>query len=229
MRKVTWLAIFMSVILLAGFLNGTHASSTLQGKVTETMDSGGYTYVNLETDGKKTWVAIPKTKVDVGQVIAFQPGMEMTGFESKSLNRTFESITFSAGIAGESAGSEKKPAVSGKTETAQSKPVKVEKATGPDAYTIAELYGKLADLDKKNIIVRGKVVKFSANIMGKNWIHVQDGSGDPAKGTNDIIITSQEILEVGDTATFQGTLYRDKDFGSGYKYAAIVEEASVKK
>ena len=54
--------------------------------------------------------------------------------------------------------------------------------------------------------------------MGKNWIHVQDGSGDPAKGTNDIIVTSQAILEVGDTATFQGTLYRDKDFGSGYKY-----------
>jgi hypothetical protein len=65
--------------------------------------------------------------------------------------------------------------------------------------------------------------------MGKNWIHLQDGSGDPAKGTNDILLTSKETLAVGDEATFQGTLYKDKDFGSGYKYAAIVEEASVKK
>lgn len=229
MRKLIWLSIVMSILMLTGFVNGTFASSTLQGKVVETMDSGGYTYVNIESEGKKTWVAIPRTTVAVGQVIAFQPGMEMMDFESKSLKRNFKSIIFSGGIAGGSAGSEQKPVDSQKAKTEPNKPIKIEKATGPDAYTVAELYGKLAELDKKNIIIRGQVVKFSANIMGKNWIHLQDGSGDPAKGTNDILLTSKETLAVGDEATFRGTLYKDKDFGSGYKYAAIVEEASVKK
>jgi hypothetical protein len=138
----------MSIFMLTGFVNGTFASSTLQGKVLETMDSGGYTYVNIESEGKKTWVAIPRTTVAVGQVIAFQPGMEMMDFESKSLKRNFKSIIFSGGIAGGSAGSEKKPVDSQKAKTEPNKPIKIEKATGPDAYTVAELYGKLAELDK---------------------------------------------------------------------------------
>ena len=70
----------------------------LSGKVVETMDSGGYTYVSLENSGKKTWVAIPAAAVKVGQMVTCQPGMEMKNFTSKTLNRTFESIIFSTGI-----------------------------------------------------------------------------------------------------------------------------------
>jgi hypothetical protein len=70
----------------------------LSGKVVETMNSGGYTYVALEKDGKKTWVALPDSKVKVGQEITCQPGMEMNNFTSKTLNRTFPSIIFSGGI-----------------------------------------------------------------------------------------------------------------------------------
>ncbi len=71
---------------------------SLSGKVAETMNSGGYTYVSLEKNGKKTWVAIPETKVTVGQEVSCQPGMEMKNFTSKTLNRTFESIMFSGGL-----------------------------------------------------------------------------------------------------------------------------------
>lgn len=74
------------------------AGGSLSGKVVETMNSGGYTYVCLENSGKKTWVAIPQTKVTVGQQLACQPGSEMQHFTSKTLNRTFESIIFSAGV-----------------------------------------------------------------------------------------------------------------------------------
>jgi len=70
----------------------------LSGKVVETMNSGGYTYVSLENGGKKTWVAVPATVVKVGQMVTCQPGMEMKNFTSKTLNRTFESIIFSGGI-----------------------------------------------------------------------------------------------------------------------------------
>ncbi len=74
------------------------AGGGLSGKVVETMDSGGYTYVSLENGGKKIWVAIPQTKVKVGQQVTCQPGMEMKNFQSKTLKRTFDSIIFSGGI-----------------------------------------------------------------------------------------------------------------------------------
>jgi hypothetical protein len=74
------------------------AEPSLSGKVVETMNSGGYTYVSIENSGKRTWVAIPATAVKVGQEVTCQPGMEMKNFTSKTLNRTFESIIFSGGI-----------------------------------------------------------------------------------------------------------------------------------
>lgn len=124
-------------------------------------------------------------------------------------------------------------AASGKSDGAKapvpSEKIKVEKAKGADACTVSEAYEKAAKLDKKPVVVRGKVVKVSQGIMGKNWVHLQDGSGDPGKGTNNLVVTTQDIPKVGDVVTAKGTLYKDKDFGSGYKYQVIVEEASVKK
>ncbi|MHB8844032.1 MAG: hypothetical protein ACYC7L_04725 [Nitrospirota bacterium] len=74
------------------------ADGAISGKVVETMDSGGYTYVCLENGGTKTWVALPQSKVKVGQQVTCQPGMEMKNFTSKTLNRTFASIIFSGGL-----------------------------------------------------------------------------------------------------------------------------------
>jgi len=78
--------------------NTVQADNSLSGKVVETMNSGGYTYVSLENSGKKTWVAIPETAVKVGQEMTCQPGVEMKDFTSKTLKRSFESIIFSGGI-----------------------------------------------------------------------------------------------------------------------------------
>ena len=111
---------------------------------------------------------------------------------------------------------------------ASSEKIKVEKAKGADACTVSEAYEKAAKLDKKTVVVRGKVVKVSKAIMGKNWVHLRDGSGDPAKGTNNLVVTTQDVPKVGDVVTAKGTLHKDKDFGAGYKYQAIVEEATVK-
>lgn len=111
---------------------------------------------------------------------------------------------------------------------ASSEPIKVEKAKGKDAYSVGELYEKSGTLDKKTVSVRGKVVKVSRGIMGKNWVHLQDGSGDAGKGTNNVVVTSQEDPKVGDVVTARGTLYKDKDFGAGYQYAVILEEGKFK-
>jgi len=72
-------------------------TSALSGKVVETMDSGGYTYVCIEKSDKKLWLAVPKMKVVVGQNMSFKPGLEMVNFESKTLNRKFDKIIFSQG------------------------------------------------------------------------------------------------------------------------------------
>ena len=111
---------------------------------------------------------------------------------------------------------------------ATSGPSKVEKAKGADACTVSETYEKAAKLDKKTVSVRGKVVKVSKGIMGKNWVHLQDGSGNAEKGTNNLVVTSQDVPNVGDVVTAKGTLHKDKDFGAGYLYKVIVEEATVK-
>ena len=107
-------------------------------------------------------------------------------------------------------------------------PIKVEKAKGADAYTVSETHEKAGKLDKKPVSVRGKVVKVSKGIMGKNWVHLQDGSGDAGKGTNNLVVTSQDVPKIGDVVTAKGTLFKDKDFGAGYLYKVIVEEATVK-
>lgn len=74
------------------------ADGALSGKVVETMNSGGYTYVSLENNGKKIWVALPSATVKVGQQLTCQPGMEMKNFTSKTMKRTFETIIFSGGV-----------------------------------------------------------------------------------------------------------------------------------
>jgi len=111
---------------------------------------------------------------------------------------------------------------------ASSDPIKVEKAKGANAFSVSETYENAAKLDKKTVVVRGKVVKVSKGIMGKNWVHLRDGSGDEATGTNNLVVTTQDVPKAGDVVTAKGTLYKDKDFGAGYKYRVIVEKATVK-
>jgi hypothetical protein len=215
-------------------------SPPISGKVVETMNSGSYTYVCLEKNGKKTWVAIPEMKVSIGQELSLPPGLEMSNFTSKPLGRTFETIIFSQGPAsppqaggGEMlAGHGTKGAPAGGSMGAVAPPlknIKVPKATGSDAYTVGEVFEKRAALHKKTVVVKGQVVKVSVGIMGKNWVHLQDGSGDPKKKTHDLVATTSELPAVGNVITVRGSIFKDKDFGSGYHYVVIMEEASIQR
>ncbi|HYQ48411.1 MAG TPA: OB-fold nucleic acid binding domain-containing protein [Thermodesulfovibrionales bacterium] len=207
------------------------ASAGVSGKVVDTMDSGGYTYVQLDQGGKKTWVAAPKMNVKKGQVLTFRPGMVMENFESKTLKRTFDRIIFSDGLADQPSGAAGSAGAAGsKAQTVPAEKVSVAKATGTNAYTVAELYKNKKSLNGKSVTVRAKVMKVTAGIMKLNWIHLQDGTGDANKGTQDIVATSAaELPTIGDVVTVKGTLAADKDFGSGYKYAVLIEKATFKK
>jgi len=225
----------------------------LAGKVQETMDGGGYTYVLLKTSTEKVWVAIPLMKVTIGQELDLVPGYELKNFNSKGLNRKFDKIIFSAGTdmkkvrlspsaikmahegvpmpqPGAKAPAPAAPAPP-KAASGRAIPVSialVAKAKGPNAYTIAQLYAKKGKLEKKPIVVRGRVIKVTTGILKKNWIHIEDGSGTAAKKNNDLILTTHDLPKEGDLVTVRGTLYNNIDFGSGYRYSLIVQEARVK-
>ncbi|MGV1100672.1 DNA-binding protein [Thiovibrio sp. JS02] len=105
--------------------------------------------------------------------------------------------------------------------------LKMDKAKGENGYTVAELFAKATQLNAKKVKVKGQVVKVSAGIMGKTWLHLQDGSGDPVKNTHDLVVTTAASAEKGDIVTVEGVLAANKDFGFGYKYNVIVEDVTV--
>jgi hypothetical protein len=215
------------------------ADVPLAGKVLQTMNAGGYTYIYIEkADGSKKWVAVAQISVKVGDQMTFKPGMEMGRFESKALNRSFDSIIFSEGVvSGASAAPVLDP---GKNEGVspgsqgslkdKSAKISVARADGPNATTVAEAYSKSAKLNNKKVVIRGQVVKVSSGIMGKNWIHIQDGTGSEKKKTHNLVCTSKaDIADVGDVVTISGTLIKDRDFGAGYKYPVIIEDTTITK
>lgn len=107
--------------------------------------------------------------------------------------------------------------------------IKVPKASGPDARTVAEVVTKRIELKDKTVLVRGKVVKFTPEILNKNWMHLRDGSGSDSDNTNDVLVTTNDQAKAGDIVTIKGVVHIDKDFGSGYSYKVLIEEATLQK
>ncbi|MHB8880033.1 MAG: DNA-binding protein [Thermodesulfovibrionales bacterium] len=208
------------------------APAGITGKVLQTMNSGGYTYAQVESGKEKIWVAVTQTKITKGAVISFKPGMVMENFESKTLKRKFDKIVFSEGVASPGAAvAEAKPTGSQDKAVKTKEKIKVGKADAANAYTVEGLFKNRASLHQKPVTVKGKVVKVSTGIMKRNWVHIQDGTGDEKKGTHNLVTTStaEAIPAVGDTVTLTGTVLKDKDFGAGYKYDVIVENTTYKK
>jgi hypothetical protein len=107
--------------------------------------------------------------------------------------------------------------------------VKVPKATGANARTVAEIVTTRTAMKDKTVVVRGKVVKFTPEVMGKNWIHLRDGSGSAADNTNDILVTSKDETKIGDVVVAKGIVRTDVNLGSGYSYQVLVEDATLQK
>jgi len=205
----------------------------ITGKVLKSMDSGGYTYVYLQQQkGQKIWVAFPKTKVTVGKKVTLVPGEEFKNFKSKTLNRTFDKIIFSLGPVpkkGTKGAAQTMSMPGSKEARVAPENISILKATGANAYTVAELFAQKEKLNGKKIVVKGKIVKVSQHIMKRNWIHLQDGTGSADKKSHDLVVTTQELPVEGQTVTVTGILLKDKDFGAGYKYEVIIDNAEIVK
>jgi hypothetical protein len=105
--------------------------------------------------------------------------------------------------------------------------IKVPKATGPNGRTVAEVYAQRAKLRDKPVAVQGTVVKFSADIMDRNWIHLRDGSGSAADRSNDLMVTTKQTVKVGDVVVASGLVKTDVNYGSGYSYPVVIEGAKL--
>ncbi len=196
------------------------------GKVIETMDSGGYTYVQVDTGTEKVWAAAPAFKVKVGDEVSIPKGSAMEQYFSKKLDRTFDSILFVSmvQVVGQPMPVSTTEEHQGRTATVDAGISGVEKAEG--GRNIAELFDQKSALATKEVVLRGKVVKFSSGIMGTNFAHIQDGTTS-SSGMNDLTVTTDAIVKVGDTVLVKGVLSADKDFGYGYTYDVIIENASL--
>ena len=93
-------------------------------------------------------------------------------------------------------------------------------------YTIEDCFKNKTTLDGKTVTIRGKVTKYNSGIMNKNWLHLQDGTG--SAGTNDIEVTTTTTAKVNDTIVVTGVIHYNKDIGSGYSFAGIIEDAKIK-
>ncbi len=206
------------------------ADSVAKGTVLEVLNVEDYAYLRLKTDKGETWAAVAKAPVAKGAKVEIENVSVMTNFHSKQLNRTFPSILFGslAGAPGaQPSADEMAKAHAGVPKAAEMGDVKVAKAKGANAYTVSEVVTKAAKLKDKTVVVRGKVVKYNPAIMGKNWVHLRDGSGSAADGSNDILVTTADAAKPGDVVTATGIVRTDKDFGSGYAYKVLVEEAKL--
>lgn len=209
------------------------ATKSVSGEVLEVKDAENFTYLRLKTKDGETWAAVAKAPVKTGSKVTIENVTVMNNFESKSLKKTFPTIMF-GNLAGSAASAQSNVGAMGKSHPEIAKPsatqtIRVPKATGANARTVAEILTKTAELKDKPVVVSGQVVKYNPKIMGKNWIHLRDGSGSATDNTNDILVTTASETQVGNVITVKGIVRTDKDFGAGYSYKVLIEDATLQK
>jgi len=220
-------------------------SGRIEGEIVETMTSGRYTYVLVRAQEGDFWIAGPATEVAVGETITVAATQPMKSFHSESLDRIFEEIYFVGYLregddhdpgatdimmrahggkdvlAGETPGSDEPAPYKRFTDrqvVGQIDPV-------ADGLTIADVYERGEELAGRTVKVRGIVVKYTPAIMGVNWLHIQDGTGDAL--SFDLPVTTEETAEVGDMVVVEGVLASDRDFGGGYRFEVIIQGAKL--
>lgn len=214
-RKLIWIVMAVLIITASYAIAG---ASQHTGVVLETVTGGGYTYMHIEEDGKKFWIAGPQASISKGARVGFSEQIWMSNFESKALNRTFDKLLFVSGVQVVSS-VQNSPALSPPTGSTS-------EVAG--TYTVEELLSKKDELNGRLVKVRGNVIKVSTGILGRTWVHIKDGTAH--EGSNKIIFTSRnDSAVVGSVVIAQGTLETDKDFGFGYFYPVIVEDSTFSK
>jgi len=228
-RSIVLVFLFVSLNILVSSVNAA------TGTVVSTLDASGYTYVEADTGTEKIWMAGPKTTITQGGTINVVTNNPMTNFHSKTLNRDFPVIYFVDGFSGSAveklanapAAPASNIAINHQKDVDSAIPAQAFTLSQPvervkDGQTITEIIAGKKELVGKTVKVRGEVTKFTANVMGKNWVHIIDGSTD-----KDLTVITQDDAETGQIAVVEGTVVLDKDFGYGYFYELLIDNARV--
>jgi len=191
-----------------------------------------YSYVRVLEAGNEIWIAAPTTAIEIGKTYYYGKTMEMQNFESKDLNKTFETVYFVERIS-ENAEEATIPltenphpqntTMEATKPTIEKKDLAVE--TLPNGISIAELFKNKEKYNNTVVTLKGEVTKYNPAIMGVNWFHMQDGTD--FNGEFDLTVTTAAELKIGDVVIIQGKVALNKDFGAGYVYAIIVESAEL--
>lgn len=193
--------------------NEAHPSVWHRVEVLQTLPASRYVYLYVIEGQEKHWLATSKMNVVVGDKFRYKSGLLKTNFESKEHGRVFDRIYLV---------SELIPEKKGLPKSGSSGPYKVE-AKG--SITVAELIKNKEKYAGKTVRVSGVCTKINPNIMGRNWIHIKDGSRDDY----DLVVTSQAVIPKGHPVTMQAIVSLNKDFGSGYSYEILLEEGHLVK
>lgn len=193
---------------------GMHAATVI-----EAVKGSSYSYFQVFENGQKFWMATNPLEAKEGDIIYYTSAFEMKDFTSKEIKKTFPSIMFveDAALTYE----KKNPVSPGKLSPGQVNDLDIQKAEG--GVTIEELFRDKEKYNGQEVIIRGLIVKYNRNIMGKNWAHIQDGSKFNDKF--DLTVTTSDTLAQGVIATFRGKVTLNKDFGYGYSYDVLMEDA----
>ncbi len=191
-------------------------------EVADFIQTPNYTYIQASENGKEYWIAVPKMQAQKGETLYFSKSMEMKNFKSEALNRTFESVLFVQDISQTLA--KQNTTLNHPQVYSQSK-LNVHVEPLKDGKTIAQIYDQKDELNGKTVKVKGQVVKFNPHIMGRNWIHIQDGTGD--NNNFDLMITSPDSVKTGDVVVVEGTVELNQDFGAGYSYTVMLSNGKI--
>lgn len=188
----------------------------------EILQTSSYTYIKGKENNSEIWLAIRRMDVEKGKILYFNGNktLEMHNFKSKELNRVFETILFLDKVS-YTPNRENKPQVEAKKTAFLRKEIKI--VSPDDCITIAELFKNKEKYADKKVKIKAEVTKFTPNIMGKNWMHIQDGT--EYKDKYDLTITSKLTSKKGDIHIIEGVARMNKDFGAGYSYECIIENS----
>lgn len=234
--KILYSVFTLTVLVLLSSCESNNNNKTSQtvdsvfdysGVIQEVIQTSNYTYCYLKNDNDEKWVAINRIPLNTGETLYYNKGMEMNDFHSRELDRTFPSIFFVEMASTDPNGGFDHSSLPMGDEpvkpTFEKKDYAVEKAM--DGITIAELYANKDKYNGQKVRIRGKITKFTPDIMHKNWIHLQDGS--EFEGNFDLTITTNQVVNEDAIVTFEGTVALEQDFGYGYYYPVVLEDAII--
>lgn len=197
----------------------------------DVLQASSYTYILANEKSQQYWIAVSRADVETGKTYYFSESMEMVNFHSKELDRTFDLILFVGNLSdmpvpAQSQAARPQMSMPQASKTpAVKQDIKVEPVEG--SMPLQQLFDKPDNFSGKVVKVAGQVTKFNSGIMGKNWVHIQDGSAN--EDFFDLTITTKDDVAVGDVVIFEGTITLNKDLGSGYFFKILMEDAKASK